>query len=299
MKKILIVVLLLCVPAGMLFCDITEKIKEADALYKSFKYNNAFTLLLSIADQASGNKEKAEVYWRLARAILYLGNEAEDAKEPKSKILTFFEKGEAYADTAIEADPENYLGYYWKSSNAGRWGQIKGILNALFKADPMRKLLVKALSINPDHPDSFYVLGELYDELNGVPFTFGNIDFAVSLGRKAVALHEKTVASGKEPKKLYWFYIKEAKHLYKRNFSAAKRTEALDKKKKSYDKEETGILEKNCYYEGTLTLKNMSDREEAREIANTILAELEALPARDKQEQDDLKDLKEMMAGWK
>ena len=62
--------------------------------------------------------------------------------------MKIFEKGQEYADQAIAADPQNNLGYYWKSSNIGRWGQVKGILNSLFKAGPMRDLLLKDLSLD-------------------------------------------------------------------------------------------------------------------------------------------------------
>jgi hypothetical protein len=58
-------------------------------------------------------------------------------------------------------------------------------------------------------------------------------------------------------------------------------------------------MEKNCYYEGTLTLKDQSDREEARELLAWTVGELKALPSRTQGEQDDLKEALEVQAGWK
>lgn len=68
-------------------------------------------------------------------------------------------------------------------------------------------------------------------------------------------------------------------------------------KKKKYNKE-NDILEKNFYFEGTVPIKNMSDREEANEIMNKIIAELEGISKRDKQQNDDLEDAKKIKADW-
>ena len=57
-----------------------------------------------------------------------LGDVAEKPSKPQADILAVFTEGEGYADKAIAADPQNDLGYYWKSANIGRWGQVKGVL---------------------------------------------------------------------------------------------------------------------------------------------------------------------------
>jgi tetratricopeptide (TPR) repeat protein len=298
MKKIVMMTIIILCTAFYGFCDISKKIQEADTLFDTFKYTESQTLLMSLMDKAKGNKEKADVYWRLSRVTLYLGDEAEDAGKSQEEILVFFEKGDEYADKALEADSNNHLAYYWKSSNIGRWGQVKGIVNALFKAEPMKELLEKAININPKHADSYYVLGELYDELPGFPVSFGNIDYAVSLGRKSVILHEKDIAAGREEKTQYGYYTKLAKHLEKRGWSASKRKSKLGKKEKSH-KKETDVLKKSFYFEATVTIKDMSDKEEALEIINKVINDLEKKSNRDKTENDDLKDAKELKSSWK
>lgn len=298
MKRVIITAIIFLFVTGFGICDINEDLKKADALHDAFKYTEENTLLLSLLNKAQGNKEKADVYWRLARVTLYLGDESEDAGDPKKETLSIFEKGEEYADKAIELDPDNHLAYYWKSGNIGRWGQVKGILNALFKAKPMKELLVQAITINPNHSDSFHVLGELYDELPGFPVSFGSMDHAVSLARKCITLHEKDRAEGREPKKKHGYYIKLAKHLYKRGWDAEKRKDKQADKKKKYGKEKD-ILKKNFFFEGTVPIKNMSDREEANEIMDKIIAELEGISRRNKTQNDDLKDAKEIKEGWK
>ena len=114
----------------------------------------------------------------------------------KDDLLKNYEEGEKYANQAIENFPNNPLSYYWKASNIGRWGQVKGILDSLGKAEPMQKLLIQAIDLDSDHSDSYFVLGELYDELPGWPISFGNIDFAVSFARKSIALNDEQLGYG-------------------------------------------------------------------------------------------------------
>jgi len=213
------------------------------------------------------------------------------------ELLSFFEQGEAQAQKAIDADPSNHLGYYWKSANIGRWGQIKGILNSLFKAKPMRDLLKKAVAAEPDHADSYYVLGQLYEQVPGFPISFGDEDYAVSLGRKSLDLHEQQVKAGIEDEINYDFYTEMAKHLWERDYSAAKREREQGKKMRKYESS-SEPMEKNFHYEASVTLKNMSDREEALELINWVIRELEGMSNRSGSQDDDLKEAEEVLESW-
>ena len=183
--KITLAALLLIIPFGFAAGDAKTVVAEADALHDQGGYAEAVQLLLGSAPSAAA-ADQAELYWRAAREALALGDVAENAGKPQTDVLAVFVEGEGYADKAIAADPKNDLGYYWKSANIGRWGQVKGVMNALMKAQPMKDLLVKELSLNPDRTDAYFVLGQLYRELPGWPVSFGDTDAAVSLGRRAV-----------------------------------------------------------------------------------------------------------------
>jgi hypothetical protein len=289
--------ILLILAAAITFASIQKELDEVEKLHDDFQYQKEYDLLETVLGKAATNKEKSEVYWRLARAILYLGDDAEDRGEKKKDILAYFEKGEEFAEKAIELNSGNHHAYYWKSANIGRWGQVKGIMDSLFKAAPMKKLLVKAISIDQDHADSYFVLGELYDELPGWPLSFGNSNYAVSLGRKAVFLNERQRELGLVKEKKHGYYIKCAKHLHKRNWNAEKRKKNQDKKKKRYAKE-TDVLKKNFFFEGNVTLKDVSDREEALLIIDAVIAELGAIDNRNKTEKDDIKDAIELRDSW-
>lgn len=285
------------ISAAWAFSDAQDIAGRADKLNEEENYKEEKNLLLEALDTASRNSDKAELYWRLARATLKLGDEAEKSGAGPEMLLEIFEEGESYASRAIELDADNHLGYFWKSANIGRWGQIKGVLNALMKADDMKGLLTTATTLKPDHAVSFYVLGQLYEQVPGFPISFGNANYSVSLGRKAIELHEEQYRNGIEKKFDYDYYNELAKHLYKRNWPLTKRKKEHKKMADKY-KAETGILKKNFYYEGTMEIKNITDREEARGMLEWVITELEGISGRTKEQNDDLNEAKETISSW-
>jgi tetratricopeptide (TPR) repeat protein len=287
--------LLIIVPLGM--ADFQDILDRVDQLNEAEEYEQTKSLIESSMAEAKSGAEKAELHWRLARAWLNLGDEAEDSGAAEEELLAYFESGEAEAQSAIEADPNNHLGYYWKSANIGRWGQVKGILNSLFKAKPMRDLLQQAVAVEPEHADSYYVLGQLFEQVPGFPMSFGDKDYAVSLGRKSLDLHEQQVRAGIEDEINYDFYTEMAKHLWERNYSAAKRGREQARKMSKYESA-SEPMEKNFYYEAVVSLKDMSDREEARELINWVIRELQGLSGRTDSQNDDLKEAREVLESW-
>ncbi len=296
MRLTAIVTILVFAPL-CLFADISQTLKQVDTLHDQGKYTEARSLALSAVSGATA-AGKAELYWRVARATQEMGNDAEDGGAAKDAILKLFDEGEKYAEQGVQADPSNNLVYYWKSTNIGRWGETKGILNSLFRAGSMRELLVKDIGLNAEHSDAYYVLQQLYRELPGSPLSFGNTDMAVSLGRLAIDLRDKQVAAGVEPKVNWAFYSQLGKTLWKRNWSSARRL-AEQPKKKAASGAAKSALEKGSAYEGLVTLAAVSDREEARTMVQKAIGGFEALAARTKGEDNDLKEARELLASFK
>jgi hypothetical protein len=293
----LLAVLLFVLPIVAAGADVSAATAQADALHDKGSYADARALMLSSVSGVTDGKDLAELYWRASRETLELGDIAEAATTTHGDILAVFTLGEQYADNAIAADPKNDLGYYWKSSNIGRWGQVKGILNSLFKAGPMKDLLVKELSLNPERTDPYYVLGQLYRELPGWPASFGNIDAAVSLGRKAVDLRQAQFASGAARELVYNFTTELAKTLWKRNWPADKRRSEQAAKAQKLAAAATP-LDKGSFYEGSVTLKDMSDRDEARVLVQGVIADLVKLPSLNAPETKDLDKARTILKGW-
>ena len=297
MKRLgtILALLLIIVPLGL--ADFQEILDRVDQLHEEETYEQTKSLIESSLAEAKSGAEKAELHWRLARAWLNLGDEAEDSGTAEGALLAYFESGEAEAQKAIDADANNHLGYYWKSANIGRWGQVKGILNSLFKAKPMRDLLQQAVAVEPEHADSYYVLGQLFEQVPGFPVSFGDKDYAVSLGRKSLDLHEQQVKAGIEDEINYDFYTEMAKHLWERNYTAARRAREQGRKKNKYQSI-SDPMEKNFYYEAAVTLEGDSDREEALELINWVIRELKGLSGRTDSQEDDLKEAEEVLASW-
>jgi tetratricopeptide (TPR) repeat protein len=287
----------LVLPASFLVADITQVVAEAETLHDHGKYAEAKAILLESVKTASG-REASELYWRASRETEELGDAADKEKKPMKQVLPFFEEGEEYADKAIQADPEFDMGYFWKSvAILGRLGQVRGVLNALTQVGPIRELLFKVLSLNPDRALAWFVLGQMYRELPGWPISFGNTDAAVSLGRKAVELNSSQVQAGEERGASYNFQVELARTLYQRNWSASKRLAEQKKKAEMIPKAAT-TFETGALFEATVSLEDESDRQEAKSIVRQVIFTMEALPELTASQSRDLKKAKQTLAKW-
>ncbi|MFP4384990.1 MAG: hypothetical protein ACLFST_13040 [Spirochaetia bacterium] len=293
MKKMILVALVF-LAAFSLSADISGVLDEADALRKDGNFSAAESLLESNLSRAASGSEKAEIYWRLARLKLNTGERLADKGGSNSELIDLYLAGQDYAETAMEADPDNHLGYYWSSANIGKYGQVKGVLKSLAKAKPMRELLTTAISLKPDFPDAYFVLGQLYEKLPGGIISFGNDDYAVSLGRRAVDLMEKEVRSGDRERIDYDYYIQLASHLIERGWNEAQRDKYHARKKKRYPSADNE-LERGFYYEGTVSIPNKEDEEEAEDLLNFVIGKIEAMANPSEDDVMDLKKAKELM----
>ena len=276
--------------------DIREILTRADEMHERSDYEAEKALLTSSLSKASTSYQLSELYWRISRVTLDIGDDKKRAGAKPAEVLPIFEEGETYADRSIANNPRNPEGYFWKSANIGLWAQARGIFESLAKAEPMRKLLHQALLNDPDHADSFYILGQLYEQLPGWPFSFGNPDYAVSLGRKSLDLHEQDIRTGRKKIK-YDYYTEMARHLWARNWPAVRRTNEQKKKGQSY-RGKSDPLEKHLYYEGALSLSNQSDRDEARQLLRRVARRLEAISNRSVTQKKDLLEIRDLAKTW-
>lgn len=92
-------------------------------------------MLLDLLPQAAGDSERAEVYWRLARVQVVIG-EAQTTRDGKRAE---FGKGLEYASKAIAADPLNHWGYMWHSANVGRECQTHSLIEQARSVPAMMK----------------------------------------------------------------------------------------------------------------------------------------------------------------
>ena len=298
MKKIfaIICVLLVC---AMAFAALD--FKEVDTKYnREEDYQGIYNTLQQMLTKASDNSEKAEVLWRLSRVCVSLGDDLPD-KDTDGKFA-LYEEGEQYAIQSIEAKP-SALGYLWKCSNIGRWGQTKGVLNSLAKSKPMMADL-KTMTDTYNYLESseaWYVLSVLYSSLPGM--FGGDSNAAISYARIAVeTIPSDTLYLGT--------YMQLAETLYARNWDAKKRTTEINKMKKSWDKENSSNYEKYKYYEGkagsdatpiwtNTKLSAMTDRQEAKVVLQYAKAMYDSRSFHTAGDDEKYKELCDLLNSWK
>ena len=291
-QKLTVVVLALLLITSFAFAQVQDQIERADELHEDEEYSEAIDLLEGTLSDARRGTERAEVLWRLSRASVGYGDSLEDQEASSDVLIEVFEQGEAWGQEAIEADSSIKEGYFWKASNIGRWGETRGILDSLFRAPDMRDLLEEAIEQDEEYADAYYVLGILYRSVPGV-ISFGNNDYAVSLGRLAVELHEDQRQAGQEEEYRYGYYIELAAHLQARNWNERRRNGQQDRKRSRADRA-SGVLEESFTYEGFVDIPDMSDAEEAAEILDEVISRLEGVSNRTDGEQRNLREAREL-----
>jgi len=290
-RSFLLGAVLIVIVAGAFALD-DAAIEQADLLYEDDEPQAAFDILEDTLSTAGNGAERAEVLWRMSRAILDVGELEEDKGGPEDPVLAIYARGEQYGVQAVDADPRNHLGYYWQSANIGKWGQLKGILNSLFKAGPMRELLTQAINYEPNHADSYYVLGQMYEQVPGL-ISFGNKDFAVSLGRRSIELHEAELAAGVEDEMNHDYYVQMASHLLARDWDENKRGREQSKKERNYN-DTNDVLERGCYYEGVIDIPGQSDQDEAEDLLRRMIDSLENISDRSDGQNRQLDEAREL-----
>lgn len=293
MRRFGMVATMLLLVSVLAFGAFEESIAAADDHYDEDRYEEAIAALETALSEAASGDEEADVYWRLSRVTLAIGDRQVDNGEDTDRVLETYTEGEEYGRQAIEADPENHLGYYWTAANVGKWGQTRGIVNSLIKAAPMRDLLAEAIEREPDHADSYYVLGQLYAQVPGF-ISFGNTDYAVSLGRKAVDLEEEQVADDPDEEFHQDMRIQLASHLISRDWNSRKRRREQSDKADEY-REASALLEKNFHYEGVADIPDVSDKEEAEQLLETAVSILEGKSDRSEGEDRNLEEARSLM----
>lgn len=288
MKHVSLVAFALLVAASALSAQVSTVLEEADAQYEDQNYEGAITLLERALPGARSGRERAEILWRLSRAKLQQGAELEFRGRPTDQAMELYAEGERLARSAVEADPSNHEAYFWVSANIGKAAQIRGVLNSLFAAGDMRDLLHSAIRQKPDHVESYYVLSQMYRQLPGI-ISFGNVDFAVSLARRAADLHDREIAGGVREEVNHDIRTQLAAALIARNWDSNRRLREQEGKRNRYERERD-ILEQSFRYEGTVRLPRLSDREEARNILQEVIRSLEAIRDRTRGQEEHLEE---------
>jgi cytochrome c-type biogenesis protein CcmH/NrfG len=115
--------------------------------------------------QAAAADPRVENLLGLAQiAFLYGDVRARTAEEK----LDAYEQGRQAARRAAELAPGNARAHFWYATNAGRWGQTKGVLRSLFLLPEVKRGMETALELDPRHPPTYVLAGTVYYEVPGL-----------------------------------------------------------------------------------------------------------------------------------
>ncbi|MFW6252687.1 MAG: hypothetical protein ACOC4F_02040 [bacterium] len=275
--------------------DLLERIDEAST---DERYDDERSLLDEAEASASTARERAEVYWRMARMTLVLvDRDRARGDTSDDELVARLEDGEALAAEAIEADPSLAEGHFWMAANMGRRGQVRGVLNSLFMAGDVRDYAQAAISRDEDLAEAYHLLGILYRELPGGIISFGDAGRAVSLGRRAVDLNREAFENDEADEIYYQYQIELAQSLWARDWNARRRGRAHRELQSEYRSASTA-LDRAFTYEGARDLPSGSDRDEAVAMIEDVISSLESLRSPTQAQRDYLAEAQELLDDW-
>ncbi len=100
--------------------------------------------------------------------------------------LEAYEQGRQAAKRAAELAPRNALAHFWYATNAGRWGQTRGVLRSLFLLPTVKEEMETALQLDPKLTAAYSLAGTVYYEVPA--FVGGDLDRSEQLFRKGLEL---------------------------------------------------------------------------------------------------------------
>ncbi len=190
--------------------DTTALLAEADSALSAGRLEEVYEILLAGLDTA-GNEESVAILWRLSKAAFlratrhkarYEAGERnpDGSRITKGDVIDSFGRGVRFGTRAVSlyetygAGAEDaYLAYYWRGTNIGQQGNVRGLLASLFAIDEIRSDMEKAIALEPSFPDPHFVLCQMYTRVPG-----WSREAAVEYGRTALELHEERVRRGED-----------------------------------------------------------------------------------------------------
>lgn len=124
--------------------------------------------------------QDVEILCALAEVHFYLGDWV-DSKEQ----IPLWEEGVAYAQKAVELEPECAPAHYWVAVLWGKIGRARGVLQSLFLVNTIFEHLDRALSLDPDYSWAHFALSHIYQELPPKPLGKGDRQQALFCAQRA------------------------------------------------------------------------------------------------------------------
>ncbi len=149
-------------PAGAQSPLAAEVRALADRYHENPSRIDALRVLVAQAAQADPSVDNLLALAQIA--FLYGDVRGRTADEK----LDAYEQGRQAARRAAELAPRNARAHFWYATNAGRWGQTKGVLRSLFLLPEVKRGMETALELDPRFPPAYVLAGTVYYEVPGL-----------------------------------------------------------------------------------------------------------------------------------
>lgn len=106
---------------------------------------------------------KAPYLWRLCRAKVRLA----EKKEKRADKLALYESAKADCEKSVALSSVTAEAHFWLGVALGRWGETKGLMNALFIIKPLKKEMAEVIRLDPSHGGAHNVLAEILWQVPG------------------------------------------------------------------------------------------------------------------------------------
>lgn len=115
-------------------------------------------------EPVGGSEEwKAPYLWRLCRAKVRRA----EKKEKRADKLALYDSAKKDCERSAALSPGDAEAHFWFGVALGRWGETKGLMNALFIIKPLKKAMAEVIRLDPSHGGAHNVLGEILWQVPG------------------------------------------------------------------------------------------------------------------------------------
>jgi len=130
--------------------DLLAVVGRADELYQHRSQAESVRESVMVLSGARGGGDRYEVQWRLARALFFLGQQANSRESARQ----LYAAGIGAGERAVALNSERVEGHFWVGVNLALYAETRGGLRALRALRWSRTELKRAVSISEKYHDA-------------------------------------------------------------------------------------------------------------------------------------------------
>ncbi len=146
-----------CPPCEENGSEISGLLREADALYESFKPEEALKELSKVLQM---DPENHGALSKTSRAYIDIGDMIpESTPDWQKKRLKKYSIAEQYARKAIKADPDSTWGHFYVAASLGKTALLSSVPKQLELSREIRQQVETAIALDPQNGFAYHVYG--------------------------------------------------------------------------------------------------------------------------------------------